>query len=164
MARTIRLLVLIACTFAFWGAWYVFPKVLESVRLSSLVAVGAMVWTADLFFLRKLGELSSLEGLSNSERERLLTKLDNLRMRVWWIGVVGLCCTALIWILASTGLAAGSPLYAAALGFVVGVALSFLVLIPFWFNEVQRFIDRVNHDKATRESQDAEISKLTGNK
>jgi len=148
----------------FWGAWYLFPKVLESARLASLVAVGAMVWTADLFFLRKLGELSSLDGLGNSERDRLLTKLDDLRMRVWWTGVVGLLCTAVIWVLVNTGLAAVSPLYAAALGFVVGVALSFLVLIPFWFNEVQRFIERVNHDKAVKESQAEELGKLMGSK
>lgn len=164
MVRSIRLLVLLASTLAFWGAWYVFPKIFESVRLSSLVAVGVAVWTADLFFLRKLGELSSLSGLSNGERDRLLAKLDNLRMRVWWTGFIGLFCTALIWIFVSTGLAAESPFNAAALGFFVGVPLSFLVLIPFWFNEVQRFIERVSHDKAIKESQEAEITKLTSKK
>lgn len=164
MIRAIRIFVIFACTFTFWGAWYLFPKVLESVRLSSLVAVGAMVWGADLLFIRKLGELSSLDGLTNGERSRLVVKLGNLRMRVWWTGGVGLLCTVVIWLLVTTGLAAESSFYAGALGFVFGVAASFLVLVPFWFNETQGFIDRINTDKATRESQEAEISRLAEKK
>lgn len=164
MIQAIRILVLTICTLLFWGAWYLFPSLFESGRFSSLVAVGAIIWTADLFFLRKLSELSSLDGLNNSERERLLEKLENLRRRVWWTGGIGSFCSAVIWILVSSELAKQSPFNAAAVGFFVGVSLSYLVLIPFWFNEVQRFIERVNHDKATRASQEAEIGKLTSSK
>ncbi len=95
---------------------------------------------------------------------RLLDKLENLRQRVWWTGIVSIFCGAIIWILVSTELASQSSFNAAAVGFFVGVSASYLLLIPFWFNEVQRFIERVNHDKATRESQEAEIGRLTSGK
>lgn len=160
MLRYLRLAAIAGSTIGFWGAWYLFPALFHTSQLSYLGGISAVVWGMDLLFLRKLAEVSALAGLTNRERERLIEKLKNIRHRIWWIGGVCLLAALVIWMLVATELVGTSAVYAAFLGFLVGVVLSFLILIPSWFDELQGFIDRVNQERALKASQETELQEL----
>lgn len=143
MLKVLRLLTLLVTPLVFWGAWYVVPDVLDAQGLRWLSGVVTVLWGLEFYFFQRLGAVSSVDGLSSREHERLVLRLASIRRRVWWIGGIGLACALIIWLLAALQLPTSSPLYAAAVGVLFGISLSYLILIPGWVNESQNFIDEV---------------------
>ncbi len=143
MLKVLRLLTLLVTPLVFWGAWYVVPGILDAQGLRWLSGIVTVLWGLEFYFFQRLGAVSSIDGLSSKEHERLVLRLAAIRRRVWWIGGVGLACALTIWLLAALQLPTSSPLYAGAVGVLFGISLSYLILIPGWVNESQNFIDEV---------------------
>jgi hypothetical protein len=148
-----RILLLCATPLLFWAAWYVSPSVLDAEGLKWLSGLVTALWALEFYFFRKLGEVSAVQGISSKEHERLLIKLASFRRRIWWIGGVGLLCSIVIWVLAASKLPTSSPIYAGFVGMLVGISLSYLILIPGWLNESQSFIDKVRQQEAQKKKQ-----------
>lgn len=162
MLKFLRLGILLLCPLLFGAAWYLLPALLASEAVRWLSAVFTAVWGLELLFFRRLSEVSAVSGLSTREHERLAMRLAAIRKRVWWIGAIGLACSALNWLLAMLELPASSPLYAAAVGMLFGISVSYLVLVPAWFNESQAFIDKVRLQAETEKRRQEVLKGLKG--
>lgn len=57
--------------------------------------------------------------------------------------------------MAAMSLPASSPLYAALVGVLFGINLSYLILIPAWLNESQEFIDEVKREEQAKKKREA---------
>lgn len=159
MLKALRLLVLIVTPLIFCAAWYLAPSILNAEALRWLSGLVAVLWALEFYFFRKLGEVSAAQGITSKEHERLVNRLSLLRKRIWWIGGIGLACSVVIWILATLGLPATSPIYASMVGVLVGISLSYLILLPGWFNESQEFIDEARRQEALKKKL-ADVTKI----
>jgi len=119
------------------------PSLLTPKALYSFLGIWVPTWGFAMFFLRKLSELSTLKELKVRPNYRLNLVLPEIRGRVWWLGFVGFLSSLALWFLASTNVISQSPMYGLAAGFLVGIELSYLIILPFWFGEVHRFIERI---------------------
>lgn len=159
MLKLVRLLALLLTPVLFWGAWYVAPSILEGQSLRWLAGLVSVLWALEFYFFQRLGAVSGVEGLSSREHEKLLLRLRAVRKRVWWIGGIGLASALVIWLMASLNLPTSSPLYAGAVGFLLGISLSYLILIPGWLNESHDFVDEVKRQDTLAKKR-AETSKV----
>lgn len=143
MLKALRLLTLFVTPLLFWGAYYVVPNLLDREGIKWLAGIVTILWGLEFYLFQRLTVVSAVDGLSSREHERLVHRLASIRRRIWWIGGVGLFCSLLIWVFAYMQLPAASPVYAAMVGVLFGISLSYLILIPGWVNESQHFIDEV---------------------
>lgn len=153
MLKIFRLVILTMSPILFGLAWYVLPELLEPGALKWLSGIFAFAWTIEFVVLRMVDGLhTSVSSLSSREHERLGYRLVVIRGRIFWMAGIGLACTIVAWLLAVLNLPATSVLYAAAFGFLLGVCLSYLVLMPYWYKEVQHFLEsiRLQADIETR--------------
>ncbi|GAB1382604.1 hypothetical protein MASR1M50_09230 [Burkholderiales bacterium] len=162
MYTPLRLIALALPTLLFWAAWHVLPELLEPVSLRWFSGIVTVLWALEFYFYQRLSGLSGLPGLSSKERDRLLFRLSDIRWRVWRIGTLGLVCSIALWVLAALNLPASSSLYAALAGFLVGVSLSYLALIPRWLDEVQRFQDEVQRQHMVEQERAELLKTLNG--
>lgn len=160
MLKAFRILLLLFTPLVFWGAWYVVPEMLNGQGLRWFSGLVTILWGLELLFYQRLGDVSKVDGLSSREHERLVMRLAAIRRRVWWIGGVGLFSALTIWLLAMLQLPATSPFFAAAVGVLFGISLSYLVLIPAWFNESQNFIDEVRRQDVLSKKRAESVKEL----
>ena len=158
MYTLLRLIALVLPTLLFWAAWYVLPALVEPASLRWFSGIVTVLWALEFYFYQRLSGLSTLPGLSSRERDRLHLRLSEIRSRVWRVGAVGLVCSAALWVLAAMNLPATSSLFAALAGFLVGVSLSYLAVIPRWLDELQRFQDEVQQQHMVEQKR-AEVLK-----
>jgi len=151
MLRLLRLFIIGVMTGAFWAAWYSFPDVLEPDSITWMAGVGTCLWGLEFYFYQRLSQVSPDMTFTSEQNARLCLRLASIRNRVWWTGAIVLVCSFLIWLLARTNLPISAPIYAALLGFLLGINLSYLVLIPFWFSELLRFSDERRRRTILRE-------------
>ena len=154
MLRFLRLSVIVFCLVLFVGAWYIAPALLDAEALRWLSGVVTVLWGLELLFYKKLEDVGAVQGLTSKEHERLVAKLARIRNRVWWVGGIGLSCSVAIWLLTTLKLPMTSPLYAAAVGALLGISISYLLLVPAWMNESQAFIDDTRRQDAVRKKRD----------
>lgn len=143
MLKLARILAILCTPLAFWAAWYVVPDLLAAGGLRWLSGIVTVLWALELYFFQRLSTVSGVEGLTSAEHQRLVYRLASIRRRVWWIGGVGLVCAVSIWLLVEMKLPMSSPTYAAMVGVLFGISISYLILIPGWMNESQAFVDEV---------------------
>lgn len=161
MLKALRLLTLFITPAFFWGAWYVLPGILTTENLRWLSGVVTILWGFEFYFFQRLSQVSSVDGLSSREHERLVLKLASIRRRVWWIGGIGLMSSICIWLLAAVGLPMDSPIYASLVGVLLGISLSYLILIPGWLNESQHFIDDARKRDVFAKRREESVKNLT---
>ena len=118
------------------------PGLLDPEGVRWMSGLFVILWALELVFFNKITALQ-IDGLSSKEHERLVLRMAAIRRRVWWIGGIALTCAILLWVMSSIHLPQSSPFYAAMVGVLFGICLSYLLLIPFWMNESQSFIDTV---------------------
>ena len=160
MLQLLRVGLIITCAFLFWGAWYVAPGLLSSQSLYYFLGIWVPTWALALHFYRKLSELSTLKEMKARPNHRLNLVLPEIRGRVWWLASVGAISSLILWTLASTDMAKESAYYGLAAGFLVGIELSYLVLLPFWFNEIHHFIERVKLDDNVAQRREGLLKEL----
>lgn len=143
MLQVLRLTVILTMPVVLWAGWRVAPDLISIANMRYLGAVFTLVWAIALLFLTKTADLSGLSGLSGHEHEKLMLRLAHIRRRVWWIGGIALTCAVLVWFVGSFPEAEASPLAPLSVGFLVGVGLSYLLVLPGWFNELYAFMDTI---------------------
>jgi len=139
--KAARLIAIVVIALLFWCAWYVVPDLLATDKLRWLSGVVTVLWALEFYVLQRLSAVSAVEGLTSKEHERLVLRLASIRRRVWLISVMCLVCAVTTWLLAELRLPMSSPLYAAMMGLLLGISVSYLILVPGWVNESQAFID-----------------------
>lgn len=150
--RLIRVCSIAVATVTAWGAWYVSPGLLAGENLRYASGIVAVLWGLEFWLFQKVTALSGLEGLTSREGQRLVHKLRGIRKRIWWIGGMGLLSSVAIYLLAEFKLPASSPTYAAMVGVLIGISISYMILIPAWVEDVQGFIDRVKLEELEAKS------------
>jgi hypothetical protein len=97
-------------------------------------------------------DLITLPGLTGREQERLVLRLAAIRSRVWWIGGVAVVSGFLVWLIGSMPTLAESPIAPISIGLLIGIGVSYAVVIPRWFNEIYSFTEvlRLREDKKRR--------------
>lgn len=143
MIQTVRLLIIIFCTALLWMGWVALPELISLANMRYLAGVFVAVWGLTFHFFRKSAELSSLQGLDGREQERVVWLLAHIRKRIWWMGGVGLFAGCLVWLIGSSPAISTSPIAPIAIGLLVGIGLSYLAILPGWFNELYAFMDQV---------------------
>lgn len=141
--KLFRLVVLVSMPLLFLVAWHIIPELLGATSLRWMSGIVTFLWGLEIFFFQRLLTITPSENLSGKENGLLLWKLRDIRKRVWWIGSVSLFCAISMWILAATDLPMSSPLYATFPGVLLGISLSYLILIPSWVEETTEFSNRV---------------------
>lgn len=161
MLKILRLITLFVTPLIFIISWYVTPGLLDPSGIRWLSGIVTVLWALEFFFFQRLIVMSSVEGLSSREHERLVAKLNALRRRVWWIGGIGLICSLLTWVIAALQMTTSSPLYAALVGVLFGISLSYLILIPGWLGESQSFIDELKRRDSLEKKRAAVVKDLS---
>lgn len=75
---------------------------------------------------------------------------------------MGLVCSVALWVLAAMNLPAASAIFAAVAGFLVGVSLSYLAVIPRWLDELQRFQDKVQQQHMVEQKRAEALKTFNG--
>jgi hypothetical protein len=162
MYTLLRLSAIAVPTLLFWAAWHVLPALVESTSLRWFSGIVTVLWALEFYFYQRLSALSSLPALSSKERERLHLHLSKIRARVWRVGAMGLVCSVALWVLAAMNLPAASAIFAAVAGFLVGVSLSYLAVIPRWLDELQRFQDKVQQQHMVEQKRAEALKTFNG--
>lgn len=160
MLRVARLLVIICVPLLFWMGWWVSPSLVSPENMRFLGAIFVLVWGISFHFLRRCSELSNLSGLNGREHERLVFKLGQIRLRVWWIGAIALVSSFLIWLIGSMSGTATGEFAPIAIGVLVGISLSHLIVIPGWFNEIYAFTDKVRLCEERKKRAEAALKQI----
>lgn len=152
MLQLLRVAIILTTPALFWLGWSIAPELISAGNMRYLGALFIGVWGLAFHFLRKSADLSSLPGLSGREQQRIVWKLAEMRRRVWWIGGISIVLGFLIWLVGAISDLSGSAGAPLSIGLLVGVGISYLVVLPGWFNELLAFADtlRLREDKKRR--------------
>jgi hypothetical protein len=152
MLFLLRLAIILTAPALLWVGWSASPDLISSGNMRYLGGIFLGVWGFAFHFLRKSAELLSVPGLSGREQERLVSRLSEIRARVWWIGGVAIVSGFLVWLVGSMPSFAESPVAPLSIGLLIGIGASYIVVIPRWFNEIYAFAEviRLREDKKRR--------------
>lgn len=161
MIRILRLSILLLIPFIFWASSYTFPEMLDPNNIKYLSAIVTILWVMCLAFFVKLDGLSNLTSLNSKNLYILDILLKNTRKKIWWVLIAGLICGVLIWVISSAGLGYDNHIIALLVGILFGVSVSYLSVIPFWFNELQSFQDNLKIREAKKTKMEMTVKKLS---
>ena len=148
----------------FWGGSYVVPSLLRVENLQLLSTIITILWGMDFVFFQKLGALTNLNALNSRDLEILNLRLDHIRKRVWMMAIVCLSCSMLIWFITSIDTPYDDHVIALIVGILFGICISYLIVFPFWFNELQSFQDKLKITEAKKVKQDLILQQLADEK
>jgi len=156
-----RLVSILATPALTWLAWLVAPEITSFANLRFLVAIFAICWGMAFYFLRKTGDITGLPGLSVRERDRLLLMMKDARRRVQWIAAVSVVAPLMIW-LAGPMLSTHAPwTVPVVVGLLVGIGLSYLIVLFGWLSEIHEFADKIKLRDARKESADKSLKRIS---
>lgn len=160
MVRALRLLILIVVPLLFMGLGMLFPAIAEPANLRWFATLFSIPWVV-LFPLRnEMTSLVSLEGLSATERERLVVRVAAVQKRIWYVGGMSLFCTTLLLVLSlQTGISSTLVISAIA-GVLVGIAASYIILAPAWHIEASNFVYAIKLREAARRSRQEQLARM----
>ena len=144
----------------FLGAFNLWPDVIDKEGIRYLATLFSIVWGGVLWIFAKLKDVATIEGLTARERERLQDAANTVRRRLWWMSGVCFGCAIFIFFLSAASSTMDPQLVALAAGLLTGVALSYLVLVPSWHEELQRFIDQVREREEQRKQLERALKDL----
>ena len=110
------------------------------------------IWGFAFHLMRKSADLINLPGLNSREQERLVWLLAEIRRRVWWVGGVAAASVFAVWLVGTVQTHVNSPLAPLSIGLLIGVGISYAIVIPGWFNEIYSFTEavRLREDRKRR--------------
>lgn len=164
MITILRLAIILIVPTLLWVCWSVSPEIISPGNMRFLGALFLFVWTYIFHFFRKIGDISSLPGLTWREQERVVYRLARIRKRIWWIGAVVLFSGILVWFIGSTPIFAESVFAPLSIGLLLGIGASYLAIIPGWFNELHDFIDTVRLREDKKRRAEATLKQIADNK
>jgi len=157
-----RLFLIFLTPLVFLATSELLPLIVEKEALRWWAGVFGLAWIGVTWVLNKLADLAKIEGLAARERERLQDATAQIRRRLWWITAVCVIGGVGMFVLSVASSALGIASVALAAGAFVGIGLSYLVLVPFWYEELQRFIDSVRDREERRKELERALKDLPG--
>lgn len=149
MFLLIRITILVLVPLLFYCAAQTWSPLVEKESLRYLAVVFSVVWGGVLWIFNKLNDVAKVDGLVARERERLRDATQGIRHRLWWIS--GVCLgSAGSFFLLSAATETDRNVVAIASGALIGIALSYLVVVPRWHEELQSFIEKVRDREEQR--------------
>ncbi len=147
-----RLMIILSVPTLMWVGWSASPDFVSPGNMRYVAGLLIGVWGFAFHLMRKSADLISLPGLTGREQERLVLRLAAIRNRVWWIGGVAVVSACLLWLIGSMPMLAESPIAPISIGLLIGIGVSYAVVIPRWFNEIYSFTEvlRLREDKKRR--------------
>lgn len=124
-------------------AYELWPQLASKETVWSVAGIFAVIWGGVLWIFSKLADVSRVEGLAGRERERLDEATGQVSWRLWWIAFVVALASGVLTFLAVLHAAVSPVTLVVGTGILCGVGASYLVLVPFWYRELDRFIARV---------------------
>lgn len=156
-----RLLAIIITPALTWLVWLAAPDLLSFTNLRFLVAVFGICWGMAFYFLRKTGEMTGLPGLSVRERDRMSLMMRDIRQRVQWIAAVTVICPLIVWFSGAALNERASWAIPVVTGLLVGVGVSYLVVLFSWLNEIHEFSDKIKLREARKESAEKSLKRIS---
>ncbi len=162
MLIVVRLLFIVLTPLVFLAASVLWPQMIEKEALRWWAGVFGLAWIGVTWVLNKLVDVGKIEGLAARERERLKDATAQIRQRLWWITAVCVIGGVGMFVISLATSTLSSASVAVAAGAFVGIGLSYLVLVPFWYEELQRFIDSVREREERRKELERALRDLPG--
>lgn len=144
----------------FWAASAIWPDLASKEFLRSLCGLFAVAWAILILAMPKLSELISLEGLSDSEREKLLDNVTIARKKIWRIGFMSLLCVVALLLLTVVANPSNVQLVAAFAGLTAGVGIYFLTRAKSWHDEIHNFTARANAKRLANKSREENLKQF----
>lgn len=152
MIFLLRLAIIIIAPALMWLGWTAVPDLLSAGNMRFLGGIHIGIWGFAFHLMRKSADLINLPGLNSREQERLVWLLAEIRRRVWWIGCVAAASVFAVWVVGTVQTNVNSPLAPLSIGLLIGVGISYAIVIPGWFNEIYSFTEvvRLREDRKRR--------------
>ena len=160
MIRLLRIGTLFVVPILFWYGAAIFPILVTSENLRFLGSIVSICWVIDFAFLQKIGNLTNLEAIGSADLRELNFKLANIRHRVWWMAGICLTCSILIWFVTAVDSIYDVRVIAFFVGILFSIVLSYLVVLPFWFNELQAYQDSLKSKSAEKFKRDTQVKMM----
>jgi len=157
-----RLATLFVVPLAIVVAALAWPKLLDQENLRILA--GAIVAIGGLFawLFKQLMDATRIEGLVARERERLREAALRIRVRMWRIAAVCGVAAILLFVVAAARDSFTDLQLAYIVGVLMGIACSYVALVPFWFEELNSFVEEVRERAERRKDLDRAVKDLSG--
>lgn len=160
MIRRIRISILVLVPILFWYVSDAFPSLVKAENLRLLSGIITVIWATILWFFQRLGSLTNVDSLPSSQLQTLELRFEYTRHRVWWMAGVSLVSSFLIWAISSGELVTDVRLMALFVGVLFSFCVSYLVIFPFWFNELQAFQDKLKINAAEKSKRESEMKQF----
>jgi hypothetical protein len=108
----------------------------------------------------KLSDLIVIDGLSESERERLVENIHLARKKIWRIGLLSLSCVITLLFLTVIPSPGEERLVATFAGLAAGFGLVFLGYARSWYDELHQFTVEVNQKRMATKARDENVKQL----
>lgn len=162
MIRRIRIGIILCVPVLFWYASGTFPSLVKAENLRLLSGISTVIWALVLLFFQRIGSLTNFEALPSSQLQTLEFRFAYTRQRIWWMAGVSLVCSFLIWgIGSSSDIVPNTQVMAALIGTLFAICVSYLVIFPFWFNELQAFQDKLKISASEKAKREAELKSFS---
>lgn len=160
MIKLIRTAIVLIVPLLFWVGAGSFPDLLKADNLRVLCAVITVLWSIDFVFLQRLASLTTLEALTSAELRNFSYRVKHIRKRAWRMAIICLICSILIWVVTSAKIVSDPVIVAVVVGVLFAICVSYIVVFPFWFNELHDFQDRLKTKVAEAVKRDAELKEM----
>jgi hypothetical protein len=152
MIFLLRLAIIIIAPALMWLGWSAAPDLLSAGNMRFFGGIHIGIWGFAFHLMRKSADLINLPGLNSREQERLVWLLAEIRRRVWWIGSVAAASVFAVWLVGTMPTLVTSPVAPVSIGLLIGIGVSYAIVIPGWFNEIYSFTEavRLREDRKRR--------------
>lgn len=157
----VRLLIVLSMTALFAAAAALAPDLASNGSARFLMFVFVIVSSFAVHAMLRAQSLIDLDGLNRRERDRLHARLAIVRRRAWRIVWTAILSALIVWALSGVQDLGGTALGASVLGFLVGINLSYLAVLPSWFDEVSRFAEEVRKRQSLQKNAETALKRIS---
>jgi hypothetical protein len=154
------ILILLGAT-AFAAMAHYFPAVISGKAVKYFSAVFGAVATLLSVFFSQLNATTGVGVLSSREMERYTAARAGIRKRFWLVIGICLACSVLTWVLSETHISRNAAVDGFAVGFLVFVGISYLLVVARWINDLSGFADQMRLIEQQRKEHEAMMKRLT---
>lgn len=155
-----RAFIIAFITGAYWAGSVIAPGLMSKTALGFFMGLFAILFGSCMFILPKISDLSTIEGLGTREREYLMVLLKEIRSRVWWVVGISAVGSCMIFFLGSASLPDRSPVKPLGIGFMLGLGVSYLIVLAGWYNEIHDFSDQIRLREERKHKRDNLLKRI----
>ena len=145
---------------AFWFGVSVWPDLASKDFLRTIAGLFGVAWAAFSFALPKLSDLTALEGMTESERERLRENVAQARKKIWNVGGLSLLCAMTLLLLSVVSGPETAQFVAGFGGVAAGYGCVLLFRAKAWHDEIHAFVTDVHKHRLDAKSREDVLKRL----